>query len=399
MSREELNVFTGDGRDFGEDRTMRGYILKRLCLPASLLAVGAVLLYAQTTSTYPTEGKVVRDAVNLRHGAGTDTSRLLIAFKGDRLKILGQKADWYEVELPGDLPLWVHKDYVVRGTGGAGVIRGASVHVRHGAGTEFKAMGLVHTGRKIRIMGEQGDWLKFTYLSADHGYVNIRYVVLTGQTEPRRPVVVDVHQKPPVIGDEETSVLVLFKKAETLYETEVNKPKFEDWDLAEAEKLYRQIQPRATDGFIKTTVSSRLAYIDLVKQCHSSMVTPEEYRRKLQKLEAEINEEFSKRRQSILAGETRPTYLATGRIEKLVSTWLKPATHKLMDGGKIVYLLYSDKERLSIYEGRFVGLLGEFDRTLRYDRSTVRVGDVDVLERKPETQEKDKEKETDDKKK
>jgi len=301
---------------------------------------------------------------------------LLLLYKGDRVKVLGQKADWYEIELPSDIPLWVHKDYVVRGTGGAGEIRGSSVRVRHGAGTGFKVMGYTHTGRKIRVMGQQGDWLKFTYRPGDRGYVNIRYVVLAGRTEPRQPVKPPAH---PVIAENNTGVLVIFKKAEDLYEKEVKKDNIADWDLTEAEKLYREAQAKTKDVVLKQTIAGRLTIIDLARKYQASLTAPDEYLKKLREREAEIIEEFRKKRQDILSRKIQPTYLATGRIEKLVSTWLKPATHKLMDGDKIVYLLYSDKLKLSVYEGYYAGILGEFDRSLKYDLPTVRVDEVDII--------------------
>lgn len=353
-------------------------------LAAALVIACAVTAYGQ--GTYPCNGQVVSNGVNLRQAPDTTSGTIvLIMFKGDKLRVLGQQTDWYTVELPTDRPLWVHKDFVRRGTGDAGEIRGTAVNVRDGAGDKFKQLGLVGTGRKVRIIGEQGDWVNINYVSSDRGYVNVRYVQLTGQggmTSTTTATTETDTPKPPVAGGEETGVLVDFKKAEALYETEVNKASIDNWKLDDAEKLYRQVTAKSTDALIKKTAEGRLAFIEMVKQAQASMVNPEEYRKKRDAVEAQIDEEFRKKRADILARKPSPAYLATGRVEKLASSWLKPANYKLMEGSKIVYLLYSDKQKLELYEGRYVGIIGEVDRAIKYDIPTVRVQSVDVLERK-----------------
>lgn len=372
----------GDGAETTEGACWRIRTVKDRIIMKSLGITALVMLGAWTTygeGTYPTDGTVSTNEVNLREAPKTSAAFLLTLYKGDKLRVLGQEADWYKVELPGDRSLWVNNKYVQRGTGETGVISGTSVNVRDGAGMEFKRVGMVQTGRKVKVLGEQGEWVNISYLASDHGYINIRYVTLAGQTKPTMPT---EPPKPPVAGEEQTGVLVTFKKAEELFETEMNKAAVETWKMDEVEKLYKEVAEKATDETIKGTAKDRLAFITFVKQAQATMVNPEEYRKKLAEVEARIDAKFRKKREEILARKPSPTYLATGRIEKLASGWLKPANYKLMDGNKLVYLLYSDKEKLENYEGRYVGIIGDVDRSLKYDIPTVKVQSVDILERK-----------------
>lgn len=340
-----------------------------------MLLAATVVVSAQTAGTYPAEGVVSSDGVKIRQTSGMEATPITYTVKGDRLTVLGRQGDWYQVELPTDTPFWIHKNYVTQGTGGTGEVRGTSVNVRHGAGTDFKPLGQVHTGRKIHVIQQQGDWVKFTFLPKETGFVSAKYVQVAGQTE-----VVDT--PPPTEGPaSEEQVLDLFRKAEALYEAEIKKEKIETWDLSEAEKLYRKIAAETQDPVFQKTVKGRLAIIDLAKQYQSSVIAPAEYMKRLKEREAEIAAEFEKRRQEILSRPLKPTYVATGRVEKLVSTWLKPATHKLMEGSKLVYLLYSNKEDLSAYEGHFAGVIGEFDRSVKWDIPTLRVDSLDVLDK------------------
>jgi uncharacterized protein YgiM (DUF1202 family) len=371
-------VRTGEvnrGLKLEEAAVRNGAMMKAGWLAAAVAGLAASQAFGQA---YPTDGEVAGNGVNVRQSATTDGTVLLVCFKGDKLRVLSQQADWYAVELPADRAMWVHKDYLLRGTGGTAEIRGTGVNLRDGAGTEFKSLGMVSTGRKVKVNGEQGDWFSVSYLSTDKGYVNIRYVVLAGETAPAKPPEVP---KPPVGDTDETEVMVKFNKAEALCKAEMDKPAVSDWKMDEAEKLFKEVAGKLKDPLLKKRSEDQIKFIAAVRQAQASMVNQDEYRKKLQEAEAAIDEEFRKKREEIKTRPAAPVYLATGRMEKLASTWLKPATYKLMDGNKIVYILYSDKVKLDQYEGKLVGIVGEVDRSLKYEFDTVRVQSVDLLEK------------------
>ena len=83
---------------------------------------------SREATPFPYYGLVTGSHVRVRGGAGDFHSELLRLDQGALVRVVGQKGDWLEAEVPGGVALWVatrtgEKEYVrATGTGTAAVL-------------------------------------------------------------------------------------------------------------------------------------------------------------------------------------------------------------------------------------------------------------------------------------
>jgi len=358
----------------------------------AVMFAGWMSAWAVAQAPQGKEGEVVADSVSIRADKNTAANRLALAFKGDKLRVLGETGEWYEVELPREYVMWISKEFVAAGPDKEAVVTADNVSARAGAGTEFEALGHLNRGRRIEVLEEKGGWLKFKFAAGDRGYVSRQFIRLEGEAGPRpvtpTPPVVKPPEpvKPPEAEPEpDAKTMETFQRAEELYQKEVRKENIADWDLAEARKLYLNVTESTRNQALLTKCRSRLRVIALAQQYREASQTPTGPREVLKEREKEIEAEYARKRQ-LLAEEIKrlyPTCIAVGRLDKLASV-LPPITHKLVKDEQMTHLLYSPTIDLTIYEGKIVGIEGEVDNTLKWPFPAIKVTGVVMAPRKPE---------------
>lgn len=166
-------------------------------------------------------GTVTGSLVNIRAGAGSEHARVAQAKKGDRVEILGQKGDWYQICAENGQIGYISAEYVrvetpattattpsattppetsappetsfvpgsfdVTPLADTGVITGTYVNIRQYPTTDAPALALVAKGKFVEITGSvDGKWYQITYGSIS-GYIDAQYVQ-PGVTDYTRPV-------------------------------------------------------------------------------------------------------------------------------------------------------------------------------------------------------------------
>ena len=371
-------------------RTRRGFWLS--CVTVLFLAFLAGVACAQEAHVrsdtagaagFPIEGEVVGDAVSIRSRSSMDATRLAFAYKGDKLRVLGETGEWYQIFLPREYTMWVTKDLVVVGANKEAVINADNVRARAGAGLQYETVGHLDRGRRVEVLDEKDGWLKFRFVGDDRGYISIRYVRLEGEASPRgvapsadgtAPEVrqpVEVRPEPEV----EQKVMEDFNRAEEIYRQEVKKESITDWKLDEAHTLYVGVLEKTRNKNLVQKCRSRCAVIALARRYQQATKTAVDPRKRLEEREKEIEEEFERKRQ-LLANEIHqlfPSADAVGRLEKLASPWLRPATHKLIRDDRVTHLLLSETVDLAGYEGKLVGIEGEVDKSVKWPIPALKV--------------------------
>jgi SH3-like domain-containing protein len=379
----------------------------------ALVLIGAVLCTAARATvngdvTYPVDGTVAGDRVALRAKPDMTSDVIVYTYLDQKLRVIGEAADWYVVELPREYPLWVSKALVNVGADHEAEIKADRVYLRAGPGVQFNSEGQLNSGRRVEVLDEKDGWLKLRFKAGDRGYVTRRYVVLTGDTVPRpapapptpeppkpeppkpeppkpvppvpeppkpEPPKPEPVEEPEVEGDQ--AIMDAFNKAEALYKVEVKKDNIAEWDLEEASKLYVTVMEKTRNQSLLSRCRSRLAVVHMSRRYRDLSKTSDP-RARLETRVGEIDREFARRR-AALAEEIRelyPTCVAAGRVEKLATAWLQPATHKLIREDRVVYLLLSDTLDLSVYEDKFVGIEGDIDTSVRWPIQTLKVTGV-----------------------
>lgn len=146
-------------------------------------------------------------------------------------------------------------------------------------------------------------------------------------------------------------------EAEKAFKAQTEKENPVEWDLAKIEELYTDVEANAKDPVLRLRARKKLAQVKAyatIKQRATSLGNvDDELKARLAELEKERQREIS-----IAEAAGSVPFVAVGELEKFYIPGLGNATHKLVDNGRIVYLLRSDVLDFKPYEGKFCGIRG-----------------------------------------
>ena len=147
--------------------------------------------------------------VNVRKGAGSNTTKLGTAKKGATYTYLGKSGNWIQVQYSSTEKGYIYSKYVQVSGGTTGGTTGgdtatettatgygyvvncsASVNVRSGAGTGNSVIGTAAKSNVYQILGKSGNWYKIQYKSDTVGYIHDSYFTrATSDTSKKATVV------------------------------------------------------------------------------------------------------------------------------------------------------------------------------------------------------------------
>ena len=120
------------------------------------------------------EGVVSANHLNVRVLPGTRYSKVARLSKGDKVRVLRYKDDWYEIAVPADSSVWISSRLVENGF----VIKRANL--RSGPSVAFSAYRIAEPGERISVIdSSRKDWLKIAPPRGLTAWVSAKYVHLT----------------------------------------------------------------------------------------------------------------------------------------------------------------------------------------------------------------------------
>jgi uncharacterized protein YraI len=313
---------------------------------------------------FPVTGEISGDAVNVRSGPGTNYSIVSKLNKGDRVVILSEEFGWVKIEMPSATFSWITADFVKRGEGNQATVTASRVNLRAGSGTDFDILGQVNEGDKIEIVDEVKGWYKIKPPQGTAAWIHKDYVFYRGRPEPEVPV---------VPADDTPEI---FAQAEKLYEAEIKKP-VDQWDFSQCLPLYQDVQSRSQSPTLRYRAAGRLRVASMLGEFQVRRQAIAQTDKRLQERLRKIEERRKQAEAQSRARAPEKTYTATGRIEKLTSTFYRDATHKLMQGKIAIYLLASEKLNLDDFLGQEVYIRGKVEETLLPGVLLIRVNEVE----------------------
>ena len=175
-------------------------VLRTAMLSAVLTCVLAVSAYAADT------GVISGDVVNARKGPGTGYERVEMLAKGKKVTILGEENGWYKIKW-GDSTGYVSSDYIAVSSSSsqsaastkdanATITGGSTINVRSGPGTGHSRIAMVGTGKRVQLLGQEGDWCRIAF-DGKTGYVLGTFLIPDGSAAP----VVPEKQPAPVVEE------------------------------------------------------------------------------------------------------------------------------------------------------------------------------------------------------
>ena len=133
----------------------------------------------------------VTNYVNVRTEPNTDSAVVGKIYDGAVAQILdvaGEDQDWFRI-ISGNVEGYIKAEFFIYGDAAAEVVdnyvtRYAVViadrlNVRQDPATDAKRIGYIDNGEKVKILENDGDWLKVQYTDSKEGYVSAEYVTIS----------------------------------------------------------------------------------------------------------------------------------------------------------------------------------------------------------------------------
>jgi len=316
--------------------------MKRISTTLLILAVFSFIsayAFAQDNGVKP--GVLSGDKIRVRTGPSTSHKILTELRKGTKVNVIAKKSDWYIIEMPQDIILWISKTLVaVSSEGGktTGVIKGEKVNVRTGIEASDVVVGQVNKGDKISIIGSKEGWYKIRPPKGFKAYVFAKYVKVDDSAGVTRdPVRVPDNTQDG--GDEDD------KYARRLAE------------------LNRQIEALQKESKDLNEI------LDKKKKKERELEEKLKNAEEIYELYKQQKEEIEKKYQGLIetlekGSKPKPKYTAEGYVDdigKLLNS--PPATHRLFvtGGGEPRYYLVSADASINLdnYLRKRVGVEGE----------------------------------------
>lgn len=329
------------------------------------------------------EAVLTGNNVNVRQGPGTEFPIYYTAPMGTRIKVVGRKGQWLEIEFPAKSFSWVSRDYLQKtAQEDIGIVTGSNVSVRSGPGTQFDRNYVVQAGHKFKILGidASGVWYRVSPMPGATAWIIADYVKLSGPlpgqgpalSQPAQPVTpatpatitpatptAPASPQPAAVAPRAADVYAeKMKDAEKAFKAETSKENPVEWDLDKLEEAYKDVEANASQPLLVVRARARLAEL-------KAYAAVKEHALELGKVDDDLKARLAKlekaRQQETAAPAARATspYIATGKIEKLYIPGIDDTTHKLMkDDESISYLLRSKVLDLAVYDGKVCGLKG-----------------------------------------
>lgn len=116
--------------------------------------------------------KYATSTVNVRRGPGTKYEAVFALANGEKVRILGENANWYLIETENGRTGYISKNYTALNAKGETT---ANVHLRSGAGSNTPSLGVIAKGTKVTLIGVSGNWTQ-AKVNGNTGFIYTKYV-------------------------------------------------------------------------------------------------------------------------------------------------------------------------------------------------------------------------------
>jgi len=325
-------------------------------------------------SEFPYVGLVSAERVNVRAGDGTNYTILTVASGGDKLVVLGEKFGWLRIALPAAVKPWVSAEFVqVAPEGDEGTVSGDNVRIRSKPSTSSDVLGMVARGKKLKIAGAKEGWCQIAGPSEASAWIYGKYVERYGTLEERG----DEVEQERVVAEARVGVDAKIAEADKLYREELGKP-LSDRDFSKVVTIYEEIAKETDQRFVQESATRRVEALKLVQSLIADYsrirADNEALSDRLREMEVRVHE-------AARAAEepAAPTYLAEGWLRPMGRIINSPATHKIVVGGKTIYLLKSSTVDLNSLLFKRVGVNGSKHAAPGWEQPVIDVTEIEAL--------------------
>lgn len=130
--------------------------------------------------------------VNLRSGPSLSNKVVELLQKGNKLTVLTHNGSWYKVSTSSNNIGWVKNNFVSSTnsssavtTSTGGTVNASSVNLRSDSRISSRVIGILQKGNNLKVLAQNGDWLKVSTSNHNIGWVKKDFVSLTQSVASR----------------------------------------------------------------------------------------------------------------------------------------------------------------------------------------------------------------------
>lgn len=148
----------------------------------SAVMAGSVIFCTQAQDKQEVKGKVNASKLNVRVKPNQNYTSVGFVKKGDEVKIIKASGDWFEIQAPTDVAVWIAADAVKDGK----VVKGTAL--RGGPGVEHQAYMQIEAGKEVKVLDASRKlWLKIAALPELTAWVSKRYIEVPAAEQGKIP--------------------------------------------------------------------------------------------------------------------------------------------------------------------------------------------------------------------
>ncbi|MFH1771217.1 MAG: SH3 domain-containing protein [Candidatus Omnitrophota bacterium] len=128
-------------------------------------------------NAYPAElFQIVEDGINIRSDATVMSTDLGHLKKGETIRVVGERYQWYKIILPKRFTCFVLKEHTVAVNELLVTVSAARLNARKEPSLDSEIMGTLEKGLVLRIVEKRGDWLETTCYPHVNGWVHSKFL-------------------------------------------------------------------------------------------------------------------------------------------------------------------------------------------------------------------------------
>ncbi|MCD4656292.1 MAG: SH3 domain-containing protein [Planctomycetes bacterium] len=210
----------------------------RLLFSITVIVLFSVTAFSDVVADEEYVGKCTGNDVRIRASASLEAPIIgnIRAMSGDKFVIVGTQGDWYKIQLPEFISVWISRNYVKAEPGKIdGIVTGDNVNIRSASKTSSSVVDKANKGTKVEIMGANNDWFMIIPPKEATGWISGKYIEKLGL----------VHNYLGALKEERNRYL---KRAAAYYESQ---------GLSDISKVYQSlvkkvdVEPEGTDDAMK----------------------------------------------------------------------------------------------------------------------------------------------------
>lgn len=349
-------------------------------LVSVLWLVGCTAPVALAQPNPPYDGEVTGNNVYVRSFNDTNSYPTAQLNRGDRVRVVGERSGWLQIEPPSGSFCWIATDKVDRTPAAAtATVNADDVYVRIGSTLErwSRDRSMIATqldrGAQVRIVGESADgFLRIEPPAGAYLWIYGEYVrpvseaapaaetpQAPSQVEPGEPAAeIPTEEKPPPPSREFTFKL---RQIESELDEELAKPLLEQ----RLDMFIERLEPVSAQDEERVARALALNFLEYLRSQREAQKILERSKQIVREAAAESERHQERRMAIALAQRERGPFTVRGELRK---SWLadvpnQPIKYRLVDPFKertVAYLLFEPDSALhpERHLGKFLGVYG-----------------------------------------